>query len=301
MKTKSLKRKMLIIGVIAIAAVLITMFLFRIMRKPAWDTRTRGLEELRQWQNEWVCGGHLMKSEDGYLYTSQQSDYMLLYRWDGVSDSFVMNCSKANCKHTDETCSAYYASQTAGNFQCNNGYIFYTVYDDNNNICLYRSREDGTEREKLEIIGDGNQLNTFKMLIHYNHVFVYTMDKTDEEIFEILDYNMEKKKAERVTGIYKGKTGETAVICDIEGQRLLYSVTRQEDMDIYIYDYESGENTLIKTIKGSSGFVRFADDSIVYTHKEGNKLFLIDSPQNEKILNTSSEDQLAFDGTYIYR
>lgn len=298
------KRVGVIAGIIsALALVLVGTAIFWNLRgNVKWDTRVRISEEQTEYQNYWVCEGVLMKAEEGY-YVAQRhgAEAMHIFYIPKDLSSCEINCTKANCKHEDDSCLATFNDHTVGKFQYNNGYLFYTKEDEKGDIILYRCKVDGSKRTQMLKVADHNQIRSVDVNIHKNHVFV--MESWLDGSSRVMDYDMTKVgKTGYETEITKNTECFQIKIEDIKDDFLIYSVVSKEKDKTTItgYNYTKDETETIREIDGISGFIRLAGESIVYTSKEGNRLFPISNPSSEKMLNESPSNQLAVDQQYIY-
>lgn len=297
------KKAGILVAIIALIGLFfaVMVFIWMVNKKDEWDTQVRVSDDLTEYQSFWVCDGKFAKAENGYYVIYGDSVEQMYFIPDDMSSCEII-CTKANCKHEDETCSATFKGGVISNFQYNNGYLFYTRKNDVGDIYLCRCDENGKNRTRVLKIGDHNHVYNANVKIHKNHIFVTEL-WVDSETYRIVDYDMTKQKKDGYeTEIVKDSNCKRITVEDICDNKIMYSIeSRQKEKTLVaIYDYEEKTSEILKEIEGSSGFIRFAGNNVVYTSQQGNILFSLDSIEKEIMLNTSSENQLAFDGKYIY-
>lgn len=301
---KTVKKGLLIAGisVASIALIIGIVFLVKFILL-GWDFKENTKKELRDYQSYWVCTGKLMKTDKGYIVVDHsEPGYERICFWDGKSEEYDIICKKANCNHANKKCSACFSADIV-DMQYSNGYLFYAQYDKENNMHLYRSDADGTNRKEIiELLEGRDDVIDARVFVHGNDVFTYVLYSSEKNCRgKILHFDMEKwwnGDLERV--VCDVDNIRSIYIEDVVGDKVLYSVEGEDFTDICEYNIETFESNKIKDIRGKITFARYMKDTIVHSSYNG-IVSIANSGNEEKVLVSKSRGQIAVYGEYLYK
>lgn len=251
------------------------------------------------------------KTEDGYYLISDNHLYFL----DKDTYHATIVCSKINCEHNDEGCSAFFS--TFHFFPIQLSYYNHALYllgwetegSNIHNNYIYQISLDNFKRKKAVYMNNTNGLSTPVFLLHRGYVY-YTsgssiMQKTTAVLYRKPLGNTDKNDAgEKVFEI----TGYGANINDISAYGNSVFISASD----YKNEKGDGYNTVvrcvdihslnIKNIMNSNKFAAYADCNYVYYENDETTVNRIDINTNEDTFfcNINGPCYISADSNYLY-
>lgn len=252
-----------------------------------------------------------VKTEDGYYFISDNHLYFL----DKDSYNATIVCSKINCEHNDEGCSAFFSTFNYLPIQLsyydNALYVLGWETEGSNihNNYIYQISLDNFKRKKAVYINNTNGLSTTVFLLHRGYIY-YTsgssiMQETTSVLYRKQLGNTDKNDAgEKVFEI----TGYGASINDLSayGNYVFISASnyKNENGDGYntVVNCVDIHSLNIKNIMDSNEFAAYADSNYVYYENDETTVNRIDINTNEVTFfcNINGPCYISADSKYIY-
>lgn len=245
-----------------------------------------------------------------YIFENLKSGNRLLEYFDRQTGVILPVCSKADCKHEDESCDAVFSYEFDGYLSYYNGNL-YTVFSEWNDDMtltrtLYKISLDGSRREKLFDLstlgasGEFQGVSGTEFKIHRGYVYyAYTDGDTSHLFVRKLDDDKEAVEICRCSGLY-------SLISDMMGygDGIMFQTYTYNDADgadvcgkIIYYNQGSGQLSLI--FEGNLGSFAIYDNGIVYF--DGKDIKMLDlSDYESEVLAEECRGYPSYDGKYIY-
>lgn len=116
-----------------------------------------------------------------YLY---DSDSCLLLYYEAGTETVSPLCSRPNCQHDSEECSAYFGSYYIDCIQYVNDAVYLTgsPVDDSSEVRLYRISSDGTQRQEVMTLFHADGTVNYRSVIHRGYLYYCLMDQDKTEL-----------------------------------------------------------------------------------------------------------------------
>lgn len=267
--------------------------------------------EKEDYQNYLDLYSNMAKTDIGYYFINNS----YLYYFDNESQETMLVCSKANCKHNDDNCTAY--------FSVFNYYPIQLSYYDNalyllgweseganiHHNYIYRISLDDYKRKKAAFIGDSNGLSPVIFIIHRGYIYYVTnTDTVEENTVELyrkeIGNTSKKDKGEKVFELTD--YGVQIFGLSAYGNNIFFCSSSYEDSN------GNGYNTVlnsvdIHTLKTQTVIARnqysyFADEQYVYYEKDSKTVYRINLTTGKETLfcNIECPCYISADDSYLY-
>lgn len=267
--------------------------------------------EKEDYQNYLDLYSNMAKTDIGYYFINNS----YLYYFDNESQETMLVCSKANCKHNDDNCTAY--------FSLFNYYPIQLSYYDNalyllgweseganiHHNYIYQISLDNFKRRKAVYIGSSNGLSSTVFLIHRGNVYYITESNTMKETTAVVYCkqlgNTDRKDNGEVVFEYTGIGAKVDGI-SAYGNNLFVSLSsyKNEEGDGYTSLFYSVNihNLESKCIFDNNKFAAYADENYVYYEKNENIVNRLDLKTNKEefFCNIEGPAYVSADSQYIY-
>lgn len=251
------------------------------------------------------------KTDKGYYFIQNN----LLYFFDKDNNELTLVCSKINCAHNDEHCTAYFSVFSF--FPIQLSYYDNALYllgweQDGANIhknYIYQISLDNFKRKKVVYIGNSNGLSNTVFIIHRGYVYYFSGTNTMRENTAVL-YRKQlgnlNEKAEGETVFEYAGIG--AAIQDISayGNHIFVSAAdyANESGDGYRTSFNSVDiHTLqSKQILENNLFAAYTDSDFIYYEKDENTVARIDLKTGNEypFCEIDGPCYISADNNYIY-
>lgn len=287
-------------------------------------------------QSYWSSYNHsFARGDNGYYYldinNAYESSFIMFF--DETTQTSKKVCNKPSCSHNDSTCDAFLSSYQSSSIWLYKGYLYLIKYTYTSTI-LERVNIDGTNRVDIATIGpDFESPAKYNLVFTGNDVYVYNisgiieknnnMNQLQKNLNNISGYS--KNKVEFINNSYlvkislDGKMNEKIYIPDglkkIEsvkcfGGKIFFVVA---DMQTYLdtrlqgylglYCYDPQTNGISKILdKPISDYTFDTVNGFLYYIVYGDGTYKMKLTSNEaiKISDLSEDNEISYDGTYLY-
>ena len=251
---------------------------------------------------QYFFGGNvpIAASDKGYYYVTE---YGYLCFIDKSTNANVYVCSKVNCTHSTEECSAYLAGvKPELNIWFYQNYIYYVTYNGENLYSLHRVSENGEQKEKVTDLfrfGSVNISANGEVMLHRGNIY-YSLDNMDgsctlymrnlqspETEFEIYKESEGSGDIYRIRGYGEG-------VCFEAGHRTA------DGYEGSLYYYNIAEQTVTEVYSGVYKNYIIADGVLIYSDEE--QIWRIDliSGERSTFLEDGYSYGISYDGEYVY-
>lgn len=275
------------------------------------EQSSEGYVENEDYQNYLNLYSNCVKTNDGYYFINDNR----LYFFDKYSHESTIACSKINCEHNDDRCTAFFS--TFGFFPIQLSYYDNALYllgweTENSNIYnnyIYQISTENFKRKKAVYIGNSNGLSKTVFLIHRGYAYYTvgsnTMKETTATLYRKQLGNINKNDTGEVAFEY---TGIGAQIQDISAYAnniyISFSSYENKNGDGYKTSFSSVDiHTLQeKCIFDNSTFATYADSNYVYYEKDENTVNRLDinTDEEEFFCNIKGPCYISADSNYVY-
>ncbi len=250
-------------------------------------------------------------TEDGYYYICNN----LLYYCEKATLSSYPVCSKADCSHSDENCTAYISPADYLPLQLsyynNSLYIMGWEIEQNDihNNYIYQISLDNYKRKKVAYLNSSNGLSSVVFIIHRGYVYYVTGGSTMSENTAVL-YRKElgdvSKNNDEAQIFEFGGYGAEIFALSAYGNNLFFDTASYEDSEgngyktsLNILNIHSLES---KVLVDDNKYSYFANSGFVYYEKDKNTVYKIDLSKDEEAFFCSidSPAYISADENYLY-
>jgi len=226
----------------------------------------------------------ITKGEKGYYYWLDNR----IYYYDTATEQNVALCSKAECKHSDETCNAYFNEDFSGDkdsfvnsyVQYYDGSLYVVGVDPKGKVNLYKVAADGSSRDRymtlfkqnINSVSGDQMIADFTypdICIHRGYVYYINNMESEPKLYRA------KLGSDRSEVIYENEgTHSTTYRIKPYGDRVYFQSGNFTDEDqvnveggIYAYDIEKQKVSLYK--ESAISDYLFYEDTLYYSTAEG--------------------------------
>lgn len=252
------------------------------------------------------------KVENGYYFFKD----LRLYYFDTETKESYIVCSKPNCTHNSNDCTAYFNIFKYYPFQLsyyNNSLYVLGWEEEKSNIrhnYIYEVSLDNYKRKKAAYLFDGtNSISTY-FIIHRGYIYYIKSDSS--ELKETTSYLYRKKLGntstkEKAETIYEF-SGIGASIIDIKASGNNLVVLNASFGDTEGNDYKTSYTFIdihslkSKEIVGNEAYSLFAESNYIYYGKGTDAIYCIDLTTNEEVFfcDVKGPCYISADNKYIY-
>ena len=257
----------------------------------------------------WNC---VAKTENGYYLWGKGVEYFnYLMFFDLKTQKTVPVCNLPNCNHLDNSCNAYYPlGESDMGFICKSGlwyyedYIYMIGYDAEDYLSLYRTKLDGSSREKYMqlyradttsqgVIGSGEskQYTTPEVMIHRGYVYYINREEKNPKLRRIKLGGKQTEILYETNNIVYKTDGDKTELSYVRGygdfvffQRTsVFEEEYRELEGLYAYNTQTAEITFVSN-SINRDFDIF-ENEIYYSTGEELCKFSIQTQKEEKIMD----------------
>lgn len=257
----------------------------------------------------YVERNYITPTETGYYY--MVNDFLKFY--DKAQEKSIPVCAQANCKHTSETCDAYFdlrKFRTELGIWYYNDKLYMIGTDDNySEYALWSVNLDGTERDKVTTLYkyEGEQDNIYSITLHRGYLYYALANYDFTEPASL--YQVEVKHNAKPKTIYSADESDTTIYRfkgygdGIFFQQGNYNNGNRDDVENYSADvkYITSEGECYQVLAGPEKFYNIVDNKLYYSSDEG-EIYAYDwiADTQELFFDAGAICNISFDEKYVY-
>lgn len=275
------------------------------------EQNSNGFVEIEDYQNYLDIYSGMAKADNGYYFISNS----LLHYFDISTSQSYPVCSKTNCEHNSDTCTAFLSSLNFYPVQLsyyNNALYLLGWEQDGANIYhnyIYQISLDNFKRKKAAYLFDSNGLASVVFMIHRGYVYFSQGNLTMKE--NTVKLNRTKlgntKKNDSIQSVFEFTgIGSTILGLSAYGNHVFLSVASYADEKGNGYN-SSLESIDIHTLKSKSiiennMFAYFANGEYLYYEKNENTVNRVNlnTGEDKFFCNIKGPCYISGDDNYLY-